>query len=280
MSALKVIAGNWKMHQGPRATRAFFKRFDLARAHDEGGGEAKEGPGEALAQADGAPGPTEGVRLLIFPPQLSLLAALEARPDTPIIGIGAQNIHWEKEGAYTGEISAEMVAEAGASHVLVGHSERRHVFGETDDEAARKVRAALRAGLTPVLCVGETLEERKGGRVEEVILRQLDTVLDGLDPTAELLVAYEPVWAIGTGETATPDDASAAHGTLRHRLREALGEVRGKSCALLYGGSVKPGNALELLRAEDVDGVLVGGASLDPGSFAAIALHGMAAGGG
>lgn len=270
MKSLRVIAGNWKMHHGPRATREFFRRFELS-----GGAGA-----EAESQADGTPGDEEGVKILVFPPQLSLTAALEARPDAPLIGIGAQNIHWEEEGAFTGEISATMVAEVGASHVLVGHSERRHLFGETDEEVARKVRAALSAGLKPVVCVGETLEERRADKVEEVILRQLDAVLelfgaDSGEGASELLVAYEPVWAIGTGETATPEDASAAHGTLRERLRRTLGTARGETCPILYGGSVKPANAAELLAARHVDGVLVGGASLDPESFAEIARYGL-----
>lgn len=246
MSIRPVVAGNWKMHHGPAAARAFFRRFrpDV----DDG-----------------------GPRLLIFPPSLSLAAALEARPELPFVALGVQNVHWEKEGAFTGELSAPMAAEAGAEYVLVGHSERRHVFGETDGDVARKVKACLAAGLAPVVCVGETLAERREGRVDEVIVRQLDAALAALresgKPPEGVMVAYEPVWAIGTGETATPDDASAAHGTLRECLsREGLDEI-----PILYGGSVRPHNAGELLKAPDVNGVLVGGASLDPESFAAIA---------
>jgi triosephosphate isomerase len=164
-----------------------------------------------------------------------------------------------------------MARDAGATFVLVGHSERRHVFGETDEQVARKTAAVVRNALTPVVCLGETLAERRAGRVEEVILRQLDAVLPQLAEARRALVAYEPVWAIGTGETATPADASAAHRTLRKRLREGLGDAAGDRIALLYGGSVKPVNAAELLAAEEVQGLLIGGASLDPASFATIA---------
>jgi len=249
MSTVPVIAGNWKMHHGPGAARRFFGNF--------------------RPEFDGDP-PT----LLVFPPAVSLAAARESLPQTLPVSLGIQNIHWEDAGAYTGEISAGMAAEAGVTHVLVGHSERRHVFGETDDEVAMKVEAALRHGLVPVVCVGETLEERRAGRVDEVILRQLDAALEILAGTehAGFMVAYEPVWAIGTGETATPADASAAHGALRNRLVDALGsEGDAGDVPILYGGSVKPHNARELLDAPDVDGVLVGGASLEADSFAAIA---------
>jgi triosephosphate isomerase len=200
---------------------------------------------------------------------VSLEAAFSAR--TARVQIGVQNVYWEDEGAFTGEVSASMAREAGAALALVGHSERRHVFGETDEQVARKTDAVVRNGLTPVVCVGETLAERRAGRVEEVILRQLDAALPALASARRALVAYEPVWAIGTGETATPSDASAAHVTLRARLREGLGEAAGSAVAILYGGSVKPANAGELLAADEVQGVLIGGASLDPGSFAAIA---------
>jgi triosephosphate isomerase len=242
-----VIAGNWKMHMDPAETRRFFFELRL------------EGP--AAAQ-----------ELLIFPPSISLMAAAEAPGRDARVRLGVQNIHWEDRGAFTGEVSAAMAAGAGASFALVGHSERRHVFGETDEEVARKVGAARRHDLVPVVCVGETLEERRAGLVEEVVLRQLDAVLPVLGSVgARFLIAYEPVWAIGTGETATPADASAAHATLRRRLEEAGGRTFAEGVPILYGGSVKPDNAGELLLAEEVDGVLVGGASLDPASFAAIA---------
>ena len=242
---MKVIAGNWKMHMDPEETQAFFAAF----------------PGGDVPEA---------CELLIFPPAVSLAVAAEAEERPARIALGVQNIHWEDRGAFTGEVSASMAASAGAAFCLVGHSERRHVFGETDEETARKVGAATAAGLTPVLCVGETLEERRAGRVDAVVLRQLDAALDAAETAGRFLVAYEPVWAIGTGETATPRDASSAHGVLRARLVERWGD-RGADVPILYGGSVKPANAAELLAAPDVDGVLVGGASLDPGSFASIA---------
>jgi triosephosphate isomerase len=241
---LAVIAGNWKMHRGPTETRAFFAALSL----------------------DDVP---ERHEILLFPPAVSLAAAFRARP--PRVQLGIQNVHWEDEGAFTGELSASMARDAGATFVLVGHSERRHVFGETDEQVARKTAAVVRNALTPVVCLGETLAERRAGRVEEVILRQLDAVLPQLAEARRALVAYEPVWAIGTGETATPADASAAHRTLRKRLREGLGDAAGDRIALLYGGSVKPVNAAELLAAEEVQGLLIGGASLDPASFATIA---------
>ncbi len=247
----KVIAGNWKMHHGPTATRRFFSEF-----------------APRLSDAE----PT----ILIFPPAISLLAAAEAQRGRPEISLGIQNIHWEPKGAFTGEHSAGMALASGARFALVGHSERRHVFGETDAQVELKVAAAIGEGLTPVVCVGETLDERKASRVEEVIVRQLDAALLGVpeDVKNPILVAYEPVWAIGTGETATTDDVSEAHGMLRSRLREARGNGFAEEVAILYGGSVKPDNAAELLAVTDVDGVLVGGASLDPESFARIVESG------
>jgi len=245
-SARTVVAGNWKMNLGPARTRDYFRDFRLP--FDEGGPE-----------------------VLIFPPSVSLAAALESPERDPRVGLGVQNIHFEEVGAFTGEISAGLAAEAGASHVLVGHSERRHVFGETDQDVARKVHRALRHDLVPVICVGETLEQRRAGRVEQVILEQLDRALEGLGGSQEdFLLAYEPVWAIGTGETATPDDAQAAHETLRGRLTTTLGGARAGRVPILYGGSVKPDNVRELLQAPEVNGVLVGGASLSAATFQAI----------
>lgn len=242
-----VIAGNWKMHKTPSETRAFFEAF--LTLHE---------PSERS--------------VLFFPPAISFQAAVQARGDRTDIGLGVQDIHWEASGAFTGALSAAMAADAGAAFALVGHSERRHVFGETDEETGWKTAAAFQEGLIPVLCVGEKLEERRAGRVEEVILRQLDAGLQHLqdDQVRRILIAYEPVWAIGTGETATPQHASEAHGALRQRLRQRIGDDAGH-VPVLYGGSVKPGNAVELLAAPDVDGVLVGGASLDPDAFATIA---------
>ena len=247
---MAVIAGNWKMYMGPADTASFFSRLRLP---------------ENAARHE----------LLIFPPSVSLPLAASSAERDPRIQLGVQNIHFEDSGAFTGEVSAGMAREAGATFVLIGHSERRHVFGETDDEVARKVRAARRHGLVSVVCVGEKLDERQAGRVEEVILRQLDAALEALTESEDrFLIAYEPVWAIGTGETATPADASAAHATLRARLEERVGISRATRVPLLYGGSVKPANAEELLGAAEVDGVLVGGASLDPESYAGIIAAG------
>jgi triosephosphate isomerase (TIM) len=253
MKPRPVIAGNWKMNMDPREVRDFFQAF-----------RPRFPPGRHP-------------ELLVFPPFVSLAAALEARPPDPSVALGVQNIYWEAAGAFTGEISASLAKAAGATHVLVGHSERRHVFGESNEDVVRKVEAALKSGLVPVVCVGETLEERREGRLREVILGQLDAFLPAVagDENERFLLAYEPVWAIGTGETATPDDAAEAHGMLRARLREKLGDARADHTPILYGGSVKGENAAELLRAQDVDGVLVGGASLDPASFGAIAEAGV-----
>lgn len=243
---MAVIAGNWKMHHGPGQTRAFFAALEL--------------PPNAVSH-----------ELVVFPPTLSLGVAATCAERDRRIQLGVQNVHWEDKGAFTGEVSAPMAKEAGASFALIGHSERRQLFGETDEHVALKVRAARRSSLVPVVCVGETLAERKAGRVEEVILRQLDAALAALvEADRRFLLAYEPVWAIGTGETATPADASAAQGTLRARLDARLGAARSTRVPILYGGSVKPDNAAELLGAHNVDGVLVGGASLDPKSFAAL----------
>ncbi|MGI9628827.1 MAG: triose-phosphate isomerase [Longimicrobiales bacterium] len=232
----KVIAGNWKMNLGPEGARAFF---------------------------DGLTLPESDARLIVFPPAVSLEAAREAAPRE--VEIGVQNVHAAASGAFTGETSAEMAAEAGASVALIGHSERRHVFGESDGDTKSKVEAAIRGGLTPVVCVGETLAQRKAGELASVIQRQIAAVRDAVEGASSFMIAYEPVWAIGTGETATPTDASEAHALVRDALG-TLGDV-----PVLYGGSVKPGNAGELLQAKGVDGVLVGGASLDPASFLAIA---------
>lgn len=243
-----VIAGNWKMHKGPEATREFFRRFTELS------------------------GPRDDRTVIFFPAAVSISAAVDTLKDRTDIGIGIQNIYWKPEGAFTGEVSAPMAREAGAKFALVGHSERRHIFGETDEEIRQKIAAAFDAGLTPVLCVGETLDQREAGQVEAVIVGQLDAAVDGLtdDRVAAILIAYEPVWAIGTGINATPEDAAAAHAVLRRRLAERIGEDAARAVPILYGGSVKPENAAALLSASDVDGLLVGGASLDPESFAAI----------
>jgi triosephosphate isomerase (TIM) len=250
-----VIAGNWKMNLGPEAAAEFCRTF--ADAHP-----AREDRSVAL-----------------FPPAVSLHAVTRALAGRPDILIGAQNIHHEPDGAFTGELSATMARDAGARLVLAGHSERRHVFGESDDAVGRKAAAALAAGLVPVICVGETLEERRADQLETVLARQLDAALahaaaaeSGKAPN--IIIAYEPVWAIGTGVNATPDDAAGAHRFIRGRLAERFGQLAADAIAILYGGSVKPDNANTLLAARDVDGVLVGGASLDPAGFASIAAAG------
>jgi triosephosphate isomerase (TIM) len=248
MIATPLIAGNWKMHMGPDQAREFFSRF--------------------LGSA-GLPG--KGT-VAFFPPAVSLAAARAALGSRTDVLLGIQNIHWEESGAFTGEISAAMAAEAGARLALIGHSERRHVFGETDEQTARKTRAALAAGLVPVLCVGETLQQREAGRASEVVETQLGTALADLplDFPDRFVIAYEPVWAIGTGRTASPQDAEEMHVGIRRFLEGRSGAEAAAGIPLLYGGSVKADNAAGLLQARDVDGLLVGGASLDPDGFARI----------
>ena len=211
------------------------------------------------------------VDIVIAPPFTAVHAASQAARGTHI-SIAAQDLYWEREGAFTGEVSAAMVKEAGAAYAIVGHSERRRLFGETDAIVNRKTLAAAGAGLTPIVCIGETLEEREGGEMLAVLDRQIK---DGLDRvTAEqvgtLVVAYEPVWAIGTGRTATASQAGEAHAHIRKRLRQWFGGDAADACRILYGGSVKPDNIRELIAEEDVDGALVGGASLDVRGFADI----------
>jgi triosephosphate isomerase (TIM) len=243
-----VFAANWKMHHGPTAARAFVAAF-LARF---------------------SPRPDRTV--VLFPPAISVHPVVAARADRTDIKVGVQNIHSEAKGAFTGETSAPMARDAGAEFVLVGHSERRHTFGETDAEAARKCTVAFAHGLTPVLCVGETIAQRELGATNEVVLTQLRAGLADVDAPAirRLAIAYEPVWAIGTGRTATPDDAASVHAV----IRDALVGLAGRDAAsipILYGGSVNRQNAASLLAAPGVDGLLVGGASLDPEAWAAIA---------
>jgi triosephosphate isomerase len=190
------------------------------------------------------------------------------------IKLGAQNVHWEKEGAFTGEVSPPMLAKLDVDYVIVGHSERRELFGETDEVVARKVRAVLGAGMDVILCVGETLDEREGGRTDEKVRGQTEAALRGLksDDAARVVVAYEPIWAIGTGRNATPQDADATIGVIRETLRGLVGD-QADSQRILYGGSVKPGNIAELMAMRQIDGALVGGASLDPDDFARIVKY-------
>ena len=238
-----VFAANWKMNHGPAEAREFAKKFLSLTA------------------------PVEGRSLWFYPPAVSVAALSQAMQGRPDIRVGAQNAHWELKGAFTGEISVPMFMEAGARIVLAGHSERRHLFGETDEQVAKKARAALAAGVTPLVCVGETLAEREGGRTEHVIVRQLGALLALLEPAdwAGLVLAYEPVWAIGTGKNATPDDAAQIHELIRMEL--GRNSVSGR-VPILYGGSVNAGNVASLLTRPQLDGVLVGGASLDPEGWA------------
>jgi triosephosphate isomerase (TIM) len=243
MARRLIYAANWKMNLGAAAARAYADRF--------------------LALTTMVP----ERQLWFFPPAVSLAAAVGAFRPRPDILVGAQNVHWEPKGAFTGEISIPMVAEVGARATLIGHSERRHLFGETDDQVVRKTGAALKAGLTPLVCVGETLSERDGGRTESVILRQVQTLVEriGAAEWGNLVLAYEPVWAIGTGKNATPDDAAQVHELIRFGL---VGGGVAARVPILYGGSVNASNVLGLLAREELDGVLVGGASLDPDGWA------------
>ena len=222
-----LIAGNWKMFKGPRDTLGFFESFE-------------------------APA---GIDVVLCPPFVSLAAAVGTGQT-----IYAQNVHWEAQGAYTGEVSPEMLVELGVQGALVGHSERRQLFGESDEMVARRARTALEAGLGVIACVGETLEQRESGDTELVLKIQVEAIAFAAGDHERLVIAYEPVWAIGTGRTATPEQAEEAHGFIKGLLDRPV----------LYGGSVKPDNAAELLSQPSIDGALVGGASLEPDSFAAI----------
>jgi triosephosphate isomerase len=209
--------------------------------------------------------------VIFFPSAVSLAAMVESLRDRHDVRVGVQNIHWEDKGAFTGEVSGSMARDAGAHYVLIGHSERRHVFGETDDEAGHKLAAALRCGLIPMLCVGELLAEREAGQTNAVVVRQLRAGLAHADSAklAHFMIAYEPVWAIGTGMTATPADASAVHEVIRGELRALIAEKAG-GVHILYGGSVNRGNAAQLLAAPGIEGLLVGGASLDAEGWSSI----------
>jgi triosephosphate isomerase len=208
---------------------------------------------------------------VICPPFTNLAAAVEAAQGTRI-HIGAQNIAWAKEGAFTGEISGPMIVAAGATYAIVGHSERRQYFAETDETVLKRTLAALEFGLSPIVCVGERLEERESGHTEAVLARQFQNGIAGLSEQqfARIVIAYEPVWAIGTGKTATPEIAAGAHRAIRGQARAKFGKEAGDAIRILYGGSVKPDNTRSLMAQPEIDGVLVGGASLDPVSFAGI----------
>jgi triosephosphate isomerase len=242
-----VFAANWKMNHGPTDARALVAAFTARTA------------------------PRSDRTIVFFPPAVSITTAIHARGDRTDLAIGIQNIWTEDKGAYTGECSAPMARDAGATFVLVGHSERRHIFGETDAQTARKCAAAVRHRLTPILCVGELLAEREAGTTNDCVLRQLRAGLAELSDhaIATMAIAYEPVWAIGTGRTATPSDATAVHTAIREDLAARLGDAA-QDVPILYGGSVNAGNAALLLAAPEVDGLLVGGASLDVDAWMSI----------
>ena len=241
------IAANWKMYKTVHEAVVFVKEF------------------RSLVKDITA------VEIVVAPPFTALHAVAEAARSSNV-GVSGQNLHWEKDGAFTGEVSAPMLREAGAEYVIVGHSERRRLFGETDQSVNRKVVAALGVGLTPIVCIGETLEEREAEQTLPVLDRQIKEGLDGLsgDQVHSLVIAYEPVWAIGTGRNATPEQAAEAHAHIRGRLRSWFGGSAADGCHVIYGGSVKPDNIHDLIVLPDVDGALVGGASLDVRGFADI----------
>jgi triosephosphate isomerase len=238
------IAANWKMYKTVHDTVVYIKEFrNLVKDIDE-------------------------AEIIVAPPFTAIHAAAEAARNSNI-AIAAQDLHWEREGAFTGEISAAMIKEAGAEYVIIGHSERRRLFHETDATVNRKTVTALAAGLTPIVCIGETLEERERDDTNAVLDRQIKDGLDGItgDQVGSLVIAYEPVWAIGTGRNATPRQANDAHAHIRSRLRQWFGGAAADQCHVIYGGSVKPDNAAELMSQAEVDGALVGGASLDVRAF-------------
>ncbi|MGA7629616.1 MAG: triose-phosphate isomerase, partial [Terriglobales bacterium] len=239
----KILAANWKMYKTPDQTTAFFQEFlPLVQDHDRD-------------------------EIVVCPNYIALQAAVHATKGSRV-AIGAQNLHWEKEGAYTGEICTHMLLAIGVTHVIIGHSERRQYFCETDDTVNLKLKSALAAGLTPIVCVGEVLEEREADLTDDVLRRQCLRAFNKVSAkkAANLVVAYEPVWAIGTGKTATPQIAADAHAIIRAEAADSFGQEFADKLRILYGGSVKPENAHALMSEEEIDGALVGGASLDPKS--------------
>ena len=241
------MAGNWKMFKTPAETTAFFEKF-LPLVAQSGHCE-----------------------IVICPSYTNLAPAVDAARGSAV-QVGAQNIAWAKEGAFTGEVSGPMLKAAGVSHVIIGHSERRQYFGETDATVLKRTQAALEYGLTPIVCVGELKEEREGGRTEAVLVTQFQGGIAGLTPDqfAKIVIAYEPVWAIGTGLTATPEIAADAHRVIRAQVREKFGKEAADAVRILYGGSVKPDNVKSLMAQPEIDGSLVGGASLEAQSFSSI----------
>lgn len=247
----KIVAGNWKMNKLPSEAAALI---------------------DAIKQEVAG---VEGVEVVVCPPFTALKDAAAACAGSSV-ALGAQSVHWESSGAYTGEVSAEMLKELGVTYVIIGHSERRQYFGETDESVNKRTRAALEAGLVPIVCVGETLEERDAGRMEDVVVRQILTGLADLGSDIDkVVIAYEPVWAIGTGRTATPLQAQEAHALIRRTLAAMAGPDAAVAIRIQYGGSMKPDNAVELLAQPDIDGGLIGGAALQAESFAAIIKAGV-----
>src|SRR5215467_8400572 len=246
----KVMAANWKMYKTPEETAGYFRDFlPLVNGHDRD-------------------------EIVVCPPYTDVATAIDAAKGSNV-AVGVQNVHWKADGAYTGEISAPMLLCLGVTHVIVGHSERRQYFGETDDTVNLRLKAALESGLTPICCVGEVLEEREANLTEDVLRRQCLRAFHAISnkKAAKLIVAYEPVWAIGTGKTATPQMAADAHALIRTEAAKAFGAEHAEKLPILYGGSVKPENAKALMAETEVDGALVGGASLDPKSFSAIVKY-------
>ena len=250
MPRKKLMAANWKMYKNPEQTIAFFRDFlPMVAGHTRD-------------------------EIVVCPPYIDLYVAAQSTKGSNV-DIGAQDLYWEKEGAYTGEICPGMLLDVGCTHAIIGHSERRQYFGETDDMVNFKLKAALEAGMTPIVCVGEVLEEREANLTEDVLRRQCLRAFHAVSSkkAEKLVVAYEPVWAIGTGKTATPQLASAAHLIIRGEAAKAFGSEFSERLRILYGGSVKPENVKGLMAEEEIDGALVGGASLDPKSFAAIVKY-------
>jgi triosephosphate isomerase len=241
------VAGNWKMYMTLPETRAL------------------------LDSIVGAASDFHSAQVIVIPPFTALAEASRRLADSPI-ALGAQNLFWEDKGAFTGEISAPLLVDIGCRYVVVGHSERRQLFGETDDTVNRRLRAALRSGLVPILCIGETLEERDAGRTLARVRTQIQGALEGIPPEdfRKIVLAYEPVWAIGTGRTATPGQAEDVHAGLRQKIAENYGKDAAAYAIIVYGGSVKPANSFALLREKNIDGFLVGGASLEAESFISI----------
>jgi len=247
MNRKKIIAANWKMYKNPQQSREFMEAFvPLVASHNRD-------------------------EIVLCPPFVDIAAVAEKAAGTNI-EVGAQNLYWEKEGAFTAEISAEMLLGAGCRWVILGHSERRQYFGETDDTVNRRLKVALEAGLAAIVCVGEVREEREAGITGDVLRRQCTRAFHGISArkAARMVIAYEPVWAIGTGLTATPEMAVEAHQLIRQEASNVLGEEYARQLRILYGGSVKPENANALLSQPEIDGALVGGASLNPESFSKI----------